>query len=328
MKSAIKNNAVAAALLVADPKRFKPQYQAAVRQSNLPALASMGEDGQTHINIYVESKTDLGVALAHETEAPFDHEHYGPFNSIENFWHWLRSESMDDRLRVAKSVNLRRMASAGKKRRIPNFRALIMSAVMAKIETRQALKEAIIASELPFEFYYHYKRNDGPKMRPEFASWIIRMYDEIRKALKEGREPNYKRFMDHPKVPLSECIQYTINDKDKLIKISPDAIEKKDQPAPQAAVQALVSQTPEPAAEQAAAGSSKEEPQSDDQEAEVDNMTGDAMTDGQDAAVDSEAGYDDGLGITGYGDPGSPEGDLAVTASVNVGDVAGQPVPA
>ncbi len=173
-----------------------------VRKSNkrsikdpLPGLHSIGNDGVDHINIWEKGATELGVFLAHGTNVPVRHNHFGVFNSVECFWHYIRSEERDDRLRSMSSLKAKKFGNMLTPRRVPNFYAVIMDTNWQKLKQHPEYMELLKNSELPLDMYY-LLRDDIVRIRPKFAHWALRGFEEIRSALKENREPNFDFLKD------------------------------------------------------------------------------------------------------------------------------------
>lgn len=177
---------------------------------NLPAIFTIGEDGVSHINMSDDGKTDLGRKLAHTSRLPFVHSRYGQFSSMSNFWYYIRSVERDDRLRsfVGKRLKLF-VQSSTTHCRVPNFRLIIMDANWQRIQQHPTLGEALKASTLPLDCWYHYQRENGIRMRPNFAFWLIAGFEEIRKALKENREPDFAFLRDTEDTDIFEAADHT-----------------------------------------------------------------------------------------------------------------------
>lgn len=171
-----------------------------------PMAAPKGADGVNHINISDDSVTDLGCCLAHSTLLPLNHKKFGRFSNIEAFWHYIRSEEHDDRIRNMSGKALKDFAQMLHTRRVVNFVAIILDANWQKVNQYPDLKEAIKVSTLPFECYTHFKRQDGVKIRPTFSYWLIPGFEEIRKALQENRQPDFSEFLDNPNVDLFDDV--------------------------------------------------------------------------------------------------------------------------
>lgn len=162
----------------------------------LPNPMTIGEDGVDHINIWEQGETDLGKALAHATNLSFVHSRYGRFSNIESFWHYIRSSERDDRIRTMIGKTLKQFAYKLTPCRVPNFRAIIMNANYQKLVQNPEIIDVLVNTDMPFDCYYIYRREDGIRVRPNSASWIISGFNEIRKAFKEEREPDLSFLRD------------------------------------------------------------------------------------------------------------------------------------
>lgn len=174
--------------------------------SRSPMQAPTGKDGEDHINIWDRATTPMGKLLANRTELKFTHEIFGNFSNVEAFWYYIRSEERDDRIRVMTGEAVRRFAGKLHTVRVPNFKAIIMDTNWQKITQYPDLAQSIKESELPFECYYYYKRNGGVRIRPSFAFWLIKGFDEIRAALKEDRAPNFDFLKDDKKIGIYDAV--------------------------------------------------------------------------------------------------------------------------
>lgn len=170
-----------------------------------PSADTWIEDGLDHINIYERSKLDLGKALAHGNKLGFNHSIFGSFGNIEAFWHYIQSNERDDRIRQMKGETLKDFARQLTRSKVTNFRAIIIDANYQRIKQYKELVNAMIESELPFDCYY-YNQSDI-RQRHQYSIWLIQGFEEIRKALKENREPDLTRFLD---VEDSEIYQFVV----------------------------------------------------------------------------------------------------------------------
>ena len=168
----------------------------------LPNITSMGEDGVDHINIGSGAATQLGRDLSHNARFPLTHSVFGRFDSMQAFWEYIRSEERDDRLRNLYGERLYRMAKRLHPAKVQNFRAIIMDANYQKIVQHPALAKALAESDKPFDCWYRYNRDNGIQARPGYAHWLIWGFEEIRKALKEEREPNFTELMESRRLGL------------------------------------------------------------------------------------------------------------------------------
>lgn len=162
---------------------------------NYPAVMRLGEDGVTHINIWHNGVNRVGRDLSYGSKALLEHPIFGNFNSLSHFWKWLQCESRDDRLRDIPSNLLYDAAASLKTARVPNFSALILDAIWHRTKDNRSLCNAIANSTLPFDCY-RTDRQTLIRTRPAYFHWFIEGIEEIRKAIKENRDPNFTPWMD------------------------------------------------------------------------------------------------------------------------------------
>lgn len=158
------------------------------------------EDGGDHINIGVSAFTELGKGLNFGSKISFRHSIFGHFENVECFWHYLRSEDRDDRIRGLTGIALTKFMKNVNKVQHINFRAMILDAHYQRIYQNDFLYNEIIASTLTFDCYH--VNEAGIRIRPSHYKWLIQGLEEIRKALKENREPDYRPFMDNVNVDI------------------------------------------------------------------------------------------------------------------------------
>jgi hypothetical protein len=159
----------------------------------LPALliprksAKPDDDGITHINISMTGQTELGRKLAHFAVTPFIHPIYGPFKSMEGFWHYVKAEEPDDNFRTLTASRAKAYAKT-KQKRIwrENFVEIINEANYHKVAQNEDIRQAMIASTLPFEHYYLFGPNQV-QVFPQQATWLCAGFREIRALLREGK---------------------------------------------------------------------------------------------------------------------------------------------
>lgn len=160
------------------------------------------KDGITHINTHNQSKTELGRMLAHFCHMPFRHPYYGPFHTMEGFWHYYLGGCKDDAYRTLNGHRCKVRAKNGvadgtyHKVKVPNLQEVILAANYAKIDQNDVLKEALITSTLPFEHYYLH----GPGnvvIRPRGAEWLIPSFSQLRDMFINGTEPDPIDYSKH-----------------------------------------------------------------------------------------------------------------------------------
>lgn len=145
-------------------------------------------DGYDYINICISGKTELGQMLAPFYNSAFKHPYFGPFNCMEGFWHYVKTEEKDDRLRALSGSDARKLGKKLTRHYIKNFHEVINAANFFKIEQNEKLKKLFIESELPFEYYYLFGEGQV-QIRPTGWQWMIQGFTEIREMMKEGRRP-------------------------------------------------------------------------------------------------------------------------------------------
>ena len=86
---------------IRDVVRQEPVVQKSHRllTASLPSAEEIGKDSVDHINVWDSAKTELGRNLSHGISRPFSHSVFGRFDSISAFWHYIRSNERDDRIR-------------------------------------------------------------------------------------------------------------------------------------------------------------------------------------------------------------------------------------
>lgn len=152
-------------------------------------------DGVTHINThYNDSKEPLGKMLAPWAVYPFKHPYFGPFKTIEGFWHFLRSGCVDDRFRSLNGHRAKKRMKDGLQRGThvkvqlpPDIDHIMLLAHYAKIDQNPVIKEALIASTLPFDQYFLY--DNKLIIRPDDTETLVKTLEELRRMFKEGIVP-------------------------------------------------------------------------------------------------------------------------------------------
>lgn len=172
----------------------------------MPSANKWIEDGVDHINIWKDGKTELGQLLAHDSDLSFKHNIFGPFGTMEALWYYIRSTERDDRIRNLHGQKLKNFARQLTNVQVDNFRAIIMDSNWQRICAYPVLKDAIGASDLPFELYY-VDRHTGLRVRPQYFPWLLEGMEEIRRAIKENREPDFAFLMDKPGNDIYESVR-------------------------------------------------------------------------------------------------------------------------
>ena len=143
------------------------------------------DDGITHINISTGGQTELGRKLAHYSVTPFVHPVYGPFRSMEGFWYYIKCEKPDDGFRNL--CGSRAKSHAKTKRTVwrDHFSQIINEANYYRIVQNEDIREAMIASTLPFGYYYLHGAHQLQIHSP-ISGWLCDGMEQIRRYLKAG----------------------------------------------------------------------------------------------------------------------------------------------
>lgn len=158
-----------------------------------------GSEGEDHINISIHSKTRLGKILDPGYIKVINYPIIGKFSSVKSLWHWLQSDTRDDKIRklVCESLVIYARENKLYGKNIPNFKAIMGYATWLKLkEYPDILKEL---KELPenivFLSYYTHKAN---KLRivNSYGKILIDSVNIIRRALKEDIEPDFSKLVD------------------------------------------------------------------------------------------------------------------------------------
>lgn len=151
------------------------------------------DDGSTHINIYSQGKTKLGRKLSHFAKTPFRHPFFGPFESMEGFWYYMRGvkivdgkEQRDDQLRYLCGFEAKQYGRQLKAKWYDDFWEDILAANYQKIIQNEEIRDMMINSTLPFKHYYVF----GPHkvvINARDHEKLTEGMEEIRRALVEDR---------------------------------------------------------------------------------------------------------------------------------------------
>lgn len=180
-------------------KNYRKNY-ISHRLPDLPAIDTIGEDGQDHICLSISGKTDLGRALSPDITLTFDHKLLGQFVSIQAFWTWVRSEKRPDSVRFMSSKELHKFQHNETNfidYNLHNYKAIVMDACWQMIQSMPEIKEEIIKSTQPFDMHYVDKTTKERK-RPNYSIWYLYGMEEIRTTLKEdeNKRPAFKMLMN------------------------------------------------------------------------------------------------------------------------------------
>ena len=152
-------------------------------------------DGKDHINIWHAAETDLGAVLDFNSPLELTHSIFGYFDNMTAFWFYMQSKERDDRLRGMNPISAVRFGRKMESTRVVNFRAIIADSNWQRIKSKPALIAMLKRSDLPFDCY-RVEYDTGLRIRPPFFGWLLWATEEIRKALKEDREPDFTCLLD------------------------------------------------------------------------------------------------------------------------------------
>ena len=123
----------------------------------------VGLDGQHFINIHQFGKTNLGRKLHFDTELHFSHpETTGTFKCMAGFQKWVRSPSLDERIKTMKGKNLYNFGDHTR-HDVPNYKALVIEAWWYQITSYSEVVKAIINTEIEDELIKLFLKDSGYK---------------------------------------------------------------------------------------------------------------------------------------------------------------------
>lgn len=174
-------------------------------KSFLPNVNRIGADGVDHILLDANGADPVGRALSFNYRGYYDHPILGGFASLKSLWYYCRSRDRVDRLRDLVGRNLVVFAHKLPTTRMSNIQAVILDAIYMRVIKDQAAIVLIKKSELPFDLY-SIENEYGMRRRLPESEWMIRGCEEIRKAIKEDRQPDLTSFMDTPDQDLHQFL--------------------------------------------------------------------------------------------------------------------------
>jgi len=166
---------------------------------------TVDRDGINHINVYSKGKTELGRMLSHFDKSPFTHPYFGPFQSMEGFWYYLKSgapyghiQDGIEHLRQLHGYKAKQLGKTFQKHEIPFFKEDILYANCQKILQNKKLRELLCLSDLPFTHHYVIEYQDKKTgesknhiIPVKDCDWLVEGLEDIRKCLKTKTTPSY-----------------------------------------------------------------------------------------------------------------------------------------
>lgn len=168
-------------------------------KSALPSMPHMWEqDGIDHINVHWSGETDIGkkLTLAFKLPKKVSNPLMGEFDSIQNFWGFIRAACPDDKMRTLTTKNLFTMIAetGGNHPGIVNAKAVLWEAAYLAFMQNGLIGEALMKNDLPFDVYDTSKA--ALPVRDKNAIWYSMALTEICNALHERRLPNFFFLLD------------------------------------------------------------------------------------------------------------------------------------
>ena len=195
------------------PKTGMSKKQLSVVNS-LPPLPNPNKykgDGIDHIWIAFTSNSIIGQRLRKGHPSKFKHPTMGRFLSIENFWMFITSEERDERMRFMKTGVLNVFYKQCTPKNVTNLFAIIANAIWIVVKQDKELAAALKESTLPFDLYGKFNKTASESemsiKRPAYAVPYIFAVEEIRKALKENREPDFTHLKTNKDISEEEALK-------------------------------------------------------------------------------------------------------------------------
>lgn len=156
------------------------------------------KDGVEYINMYSNCVTRLGQKLSHFARTPFVHPYFGPFESMEGFWYYMKTGKCQDSLRYLYGLRAKTAGRKFPKVNNPNFHEDILAGNWQKIIQDKGLTDSFTSSVLPLTHFYLFSQENSniknPKrivIFPRNSDWLIDGMEEIRSCLKAGIVPEF-----------------------------------------------------------------------------------------------------------------------------------------
>jgi hypothetical protein len=185
-------------------QKFTPRIKTKNTFADVKKVTDLGPDGEDHINVYTNCKTELGAALSPFATTPFISPFYGKFNSRQGFYYYLLSKDGHEAFRTMQPVKMRSYAAGLSTMGFfcPNLRFHMATALWSQIKDNEIIKQKLIDNQLPFEAYYLKRQkfenvvSHIPARPNSNATWITRIVSVIANALKKGVTPVFDEFID------------------------------------------------------------------------------------------------------------------------------------
>ena len=160
----------------------------------------LAADGTDHINISFDGHTELGRMLSYFYYSPFIHPYFGPFNCMEGFWRYFKTDECDDNLRKLSGSKAKFYGKTLTPVRRQNFKQIVFSANYHKVIQNPRMMQLLKESTMPFDHYYYFGEGSIP-IRPKDYEWMVDCFDTIRTML-INNEPLAE--IDYSQTPLRD----------------------------------------------------------------------------------------------------------------------------
>lgn len=157
------------------------------------------KESEDHINISIHSETHIGKVFSPEYNKIINYPYIGKFNSVFSLWYWIRSKNYDDNIRRLTGNKLKAYVKNNNMHGsyVPNFKAIIAYATWLKVKSYKHIFAAIKELDPKIKLLsYVVIRSSGIRLSTNYAAMIIEIADEIIEAIRNNREPDFKKFVD------------------------------------------------------------------------------------------------------------------------------------
>lgn len=145
------------------------------------------EDNDRHINIWTKSRSPLGRMLSNLANYGFLHEDHGWFNCLEGYWYWLTTGCKHEQFKQMNGFEAKQIGSKMERVEMPDFQERFKEGMRLRLEQNAEIRDALLASALPFEHYYVYGQ-DVVRDVKDRHQWQLDFYDAYRKAGNMGQK--------------------------------------------------------------------------------------------------------------------------------------------
>lgn len=216
-----------------DIKKQLKKVKNAVLRTRIPENAGMWKgEGVDHINIGRSSSILLGRMLGLDFVRQWKHPLLGQFRTLNSLWYFLKASNKSDAIRGMAGFELKNFVSqrcGGMTTVVPNFRAVIADSAYQRVKACPEIAAELINSELPFDCYN--MLHSGVCTRFEHSGWFTGCYEEIRRALKEDRAPNFRYLHDAKADDIYEKVLDIVSP-NRHQRLNPVAVEPKPEIKP------------------------------------------------------------------------------------------------